>query len=429
MHSSNSGNKDTHSFACYPLWLEKYRPMRLDDIFGQEKVKERVRAFLKRRTLPNLLLFGERGVGKTSLVFAIARELFGDFWRENLLRVECSDFNEHRREYIERDAYFSKFYNERKSAVEIFKRAIREYAGLKPINANFRIIFFNNADLLPADIQQSLRRTMERFNKTCRFIFSTTKTSAILPAIRSRCLCLFFKRLDAEQGSQGKKGENALRRLLLKVAKAENLHLTEGALSALEEHADGDAGLALSILEASASASSLASASGAKDAMGAMGATRASGEAKEDERKARIIDRNVVEAVVRSAFSQRRRIAEMLNDAFLGDAEKVRRHLKFLTAVQSEREILAEIHAELRRRLMQARERQVSEMAVAKTAKRAEQGSQGGEGVEREEKWWRMFANIFLCESETDFNLCNALNGSMHLEEMLLRFGSVLRES
>ncbi|MCU4140051.1 MAG: DNA polymerase III [Methanophagales archaeon] len=390
--------------------------MRLEDILGQEKVCERVRAFLKRRTLPNLLLFGERGVGKTSLVFAIARELFGDFWRENLLRVECSDFNEHRREYIERDAYFSKFYNDRKSAVEIFKRAIREYAGLKPINANFRIIFFNNADLLPADIQQSLRRTMERFNKTCRFIFSTTKPSAILPAIRSRCLCLFFKRLDAEQGSQGEKGENALRRLLLKVAKAENLHLTEGALSALEEHADGDAGLAVSILEASASFAS---------------ATRASEGKKrdEDEGTARRIDRDVVEAVVRSAFSHRRRIAEMLNDAFLGDAEKVRRHLKFLTAVQAEREILAEIHAELRRRLLQARERQVSEMAVAKTAKRAEQGEQGGEGVEREEKWWRMFANIFLYESETDFNLCNALNGSMHLEEMLLRFGSVLRES
>ncbi len=417
MHSSNSGNEDAHSFACHPLWLEKYRPMRLEDILGQEKVCERVRAFLKRKTLPNLLLFGERGVGKTSLVFAIARELFGDFWRENLLRVECSDFNEHRREYIERDAYFSKFYNDRKSAVEIFKRAIREYAGLKPINANFRIIFFNNADLLPADIQQSLRRTMERFNKTCRFIFSTTKPSAILPAIRSRCLCLFFKRLDAEQGSsQGEKGENALRRLLLKVAKAENLHLTEGALSALEEHADGDAGLAVSILEASASFAS---------------ATRASeGKKKdEDEGTARRIDRDVVEAVVRSAFSQRRRIAEMLNDAFLGDAEKVRRHLKLLTAVQAEREILAEIHAELRRRLLQARERQVSEMAVAKTARRAEQREQGRESVEREEKWWRMFANIFLYESETDFNLCNALNGSMHLEEMLLRFGSVLRES
>ena len=421
MHSSNNGNEDAHSFACHLLWLEKYRPMRLEDILGQEKVCERVRAFLRRRTLPNLLLFGERGVGKTSLVFAIARELFGDFWRENLLRVECSDFNEHRREYIERDAYFSKFYNDRKSAVEIFKRAIREYAGLKPINASFRIIFFNNADLLPADIQQSLRRTMERFNKTCRFIFSTTKPSAILPAIRSRCLCLFFKRLDAEQGSsQGRKGENALRRLLLKVAKAENLHLTEGALSALEEHAEGDAGLAVSILEASASFAS---------------ATRASEGKKKEEKEgtARRIDRDVVEAVVRSAFSQRRRIAEMLNDAFLGDTEKVRRHLKLLTAVQAEREILAEIHAELRRRLLQARERQVSEMAVAKTAKRAEQqGEQEGQGresVEREEKWWRMFANIFLYESETDFNLCNALNGSMHLEEMLLRFGSVLRES
>ena len=81
---------------------------------------------------------------------------------------------------------------------------------------------------------------------------------------------------------------------------------------------------------------------------------------------------------------------------------------------------------------MQVRERQVSEMAVAKTARRAEQGEQEGQGresVEKEEKWWRMFANIFLYESETDFNLCNALNGSMHLEEMLLRFGSVLRES
>ena len=56
MHSSNSGNEDAHSFACHPPWLEKYRPMRLEDILGQEKVCERVRAFLRRRTLPNLSL-------------------------------------------------------------------------------------------------------------------------------------------------------------------------------------------------------------------------------------------------------------------------------------------------------------------------------------------------------------------------------------
>ncbi|WP_457615092.1 replication factor C small subunit [Methanopyrus sp.] len=71
-------------------WVEKYRPKRLDDIVDQEHVVERLKAYVNRGDMPNLLFAGPPGTGKTTAALCLARELFGDHWRDNFLELNAS---------------------------------------------------------------------------------------------------------------------------------------------------------------------------------------------------------------------------------------------------------------------------------------------------------------------------------------------------
>ncbi len=73
------------------LWVEKYRPSRIDDIIDQDHVKARVKEMLANGNIPHLLFFGPPGTGKTTMALAIAHELYGDAWRENVLELNASD--------------------------------------------------------------------------------------------------------------------------------------------------------------------------------------------------------------------------------------------------------------------------------------------------------------------------------------------------
>lgn len=351
------------------MWTEKYRPKSLEEIVGQEEVVKRIQGFAKEKTIPNLLLWGQKGTGKTSLVYALAKELYGEFYDENVMLIETSDFVEQRKKWLKEDKRFKFFYNEQKSAIDIFKDMIREYAALSPINATFKVLFFSNADFLPVNAQQALRRVMERSSKTCRFIFVTTKPAGVIPAIRSRCLNLHFTHLDKS---------GALETLIRSIAGTEGVKLTDGGLKTLKQYARGDAGAAINMLEAAV----------------AVAATTASSAAKS-------VDETGLEEVVRNAFFQRKKAAELIDLAFASRHKEVRAGLEFM--IKEERiggkEILAEIHEALRRKMK-------AEMTMEESQK---------------------FARLMLYEGEADFQLCNSLNALIHLEMMIMKMSKVVR--
>ncbi len=350
------------------MWAEKYRPKRLDEIAGQKEVVKRIKGFVKEKTIPNLLLWGPKGTGKTSFVYALANELYGSY-DENVMLIETSDFVEQRKKWLSEDKRFKFFYDEQKSAIEIFKEIIREYAALRPINAPFKLLFFNNADLLPGNAQQALRRVIERSNKTCRFFFSTTRPAGIIPPVRSRCLNLHFTPLDKS---------DALDALIKSIAKGEGLKLTEGGLKTLREYARGDAGAAINMLEAAATT------------------TRA-------KPKTKTIDAIGIENVVQNAFFQRNKAEELIDSACAGRYKDVRAGLEFLIRDEKMggKEILVEIHEALRRKM------KISGMAMDE---------------EEEQNSVKRFAQIVLYEGEADLKLCNSLNSIIHLEEMMTHF-------
>src|SRR5512137_183266 len=160
------------------VWVEKYRPKKLSDVIGQKAIVERLSAYVKTRSMPHMLFAGPAGSGKTTCAIALARELYGEQWKDNLIELNASD----------------------ERGIEIVRGKIKDFARAASIGgADFKIIFLDEADSLTADAQAALRRTMERYSATCRFILSCNYSSRIIPPIQSRCSVMRFSPLTKEE--------------------------------------------------------------------------------------------------------------------------------------------------------------------------------------------------------------------------------------
>ncbi len=182
------------------LWIEKYRPETFADIRGQDAVIEMVKAFSADSMLPHLLISGRHGTGKSAAVECIARALYGEFWKENMTVIQTGAlFRGGGRTYLENEEKFSHLYKKEASVIANFKYIVRWFASVKPLDAEFKLMVFDEAESLTFEAQQALRRMMEQYSGTCRFVFITRTQSAIIPAITSRALPpLFFRPLSDE---------------------------------------------------------------------------------------------------------------------------------------------------------------------------------------------------------------------------------------
>jgi len=174
------------------FWITKYRPGSLTDIVGQDAVIHHLRSFAQSGTCPHLILSGPHGTGKSVAIECFAQELYGEDWELNTTIFQTADLFSQGKALLEQDERYAHLYQKNMSLINNFKHIIRWYASIKPLNATFKLMVFEDAHTLTRDAQQGLRRIMERTSGTCRFIFSTTNPSALIPAIRSRCLPLFF---------------------------------------------------------------------------------------------------------------------------------------------------------------------------------------------------------------------------------------------
>lgn len=160
------------------IWTEKYRPSNFTDLKGQKEIVEKITAFVKSGNMPHLLFSGPAGVGKTTLSLVIAKQLFGDNWRQNTLELNASD----------------------ERGIDIIRVKVKDFARTKAIgDVPFKLIYLDESDALTKDAQQALRRTMENYTKTCRFIFSCNYSSKIIDPIQSRCAVFRFKPLSKSE--------------------------------------------------------------------------------------------------------------------------------------------------------------------------------------------------------------------------------------
>jgi replication factor C small subunit len=200
------------------VWTEKYRPDTLDDVIGHESINERLQAFVEKRQVPHMMFAGPAGTGKTTSAIAMAKDLFGDDWKQNFRETNASDDR----------------------GIDVVRNQIKNFARTKSINADFKIIFLDEADALTSDAQQALRRTMEKFSSSTRFILSCNYSSKIIPPIQSRCAIFRFSRLE----------DDGVRTYIKRVVEGEDLDIDESGVSALVEVAQGDLRNVTNLLQA-----------------------------------------------------------------------------------------------------------------------------------------------------------------------------------
>jgi replication factor C small subunit len=174
------------------LWIEKYRPKNLGEVAGQERTVAHLRRFASERSVPHLLVTGPHGTGKSSAIGGLARALYGDGWAGNTTVLDCPALFLGGKASLAADERFAHLYRKDQGLSANFRRIVGWYASLRPLEAEFKLLVLDGAHALPREIQQALRRTLERYSATCRFILETTNQSAIIPAISSRCLPLPF---------------------------------------------------------------------------------------------------------------------------------------------------------------------------------------------------------------------------------------------
>lgn len=227
------------------LWTLKYRVSTLEEMLGNEHAVTTLSELARSGTLPHLILYGPENSGKTTASIALARELYGSTWKNNFVYFNASDFFDQGKRYLVRDKRFVRFLGTDdpkkiyKSVIDIFKEIVNEYAGMASIDADYKLICIDNAESLSPDAQHALRRIMEKYSSTCRFILSTTKPSKLISPLRSRGLQIFFTYIP----------DSLLKAHLEKIAGTENLQFSEDALDAVLYFAKGNVAKAVQTLQ------------------------------------------------------------------------------------------------------------------------------------------------------------------------------------
>lgn len=206
------------------IWTEKYRPRSFVELLGQDEIVKRVQNLAKSLNIPHLLFAGPAGTGKSSLALIIVKELFGNLWKENYLELNASDTR----------------------GIDVVRQQVKNFARTKSLGTvPFKVIFLDEADALTREAQQALRRTMENFTNTCRFILSCNYSSKIIDPIQSRCAIFRFKLLERKD----------IFKKIKEIAEKEKLAINEPAMISLYEASEGDCRRVINLLQATASIS------------------------------------------------------------------------------------------------------------------------------------------------------------------------------
>jgi len=200
------------------IWTEKYRPKEFSEVVGQEEIVSKAKAFVEQKNMPHLMFAGPAGVGKSTLSLIIVKKLYGKDWKSNYLELNASD----------------------ERGIDVVRQKIKGFARTRTLSGSFKIIFLDEADALTKDAQQALRRTMEMYTQTCRFILSCNYSSKILDPIQSRCAVFRFKQLD----------KKAILQILNHIIESEGLQMEESTKELIYEVSRGDCRRLTNIMQA-----------------------------------------------------------------------------------------------------------------------------------------------------------------------------------
>ncbi|KAF7370525.1 Replication factor C subunit 3 [Mycena sanguinolenta] len=184
-------------------WVEKYRPVTLDDVVSHRDITSTIEKFIEKNRLPHLLFYGPPGTGKTSTILAVARRIYGSDYRKQILELNASDDR----------------------GIDVVREQIKQFAETRTLfSKGYKLIILDEADMMTQQAQAALRRVIEQSP----------------PAIQSRCTRFRFSPLPITE----------VEKRLNSVIEAENVKLTPEGKAALLKLSKGDMRRALNVLQA-----------------------------------------------------------------------------------------------------------------------------------------------------------------------------------
>ncbi len=269
------------------MWSEKYRPVTLAEMKNQANAVGRLKRFAETKAMPHCLFAGPPGSGKTTAALCLAHDLFGERFMDAFMELNASDAR----------------------GIDVVRTTVKEFARIATISeVPFKILVLDEADNMTADAQHALRRTMERYTDTCRFVLSCNYSGKIIEPIQSRCAIFRFVPLNEEEVAD----------YLKTIGEKEQVRLEDSGLRALTDASEGDLRKAINTLQAAASVG-------------------------------KPIDENLVYEVVGKAKPGD--VQDLLETTVKGDFIKAREKLRSLLVQQglSGKDILKQIHSEILR--------------------------------------------------------------------------------
>ncbi|EER29020.1 activator 1 subunit, putative [Coccidioides posadasii C735 delta SOWgp] len=205
-------------------WVEKYRPVFLDDVVGNTETIERLKIIARDGNMPHVIISGMPGIGKTTSILCLARQMLGDVYKEAVLELNASD---------ERVRFLA--------GIDVVRNRIKGFAQKKVTlpPGKHKLVILDEADSMTSGAQQALRRTMEIYSATTRFAFACNQSNKIIEPLQSRCAILRYSRLTDAQ----------IVKRLMQICEAEDVKHSDDGIAALVFSAEGDMRQAINNLQ------------------------------------------------------------------------------------------------------------------------------------------------------------------------------------